>query len=455
MGGFVLPTEEDPRQRIPRALDIATGAPAAPPAVTTIPRAQPAAPVAAPQPSAAQQNLANVEARGSGISGIHNKPLRVMARVGDAILGTFAPRAERLVPGTEGNYAVQLARARQPVIEEQRAQREADESRLRNAQAAEQESLPGYHAKETELAQAKNELEEAKNTATAEHNAQETARKTEADKAKSSAALRKLGLDPEGKPIPYDELSESERGLSDLRGAQTEADKALADLRAAQKANEPQKAALAQARLNSALQAHDIALQRLGLSEKEYEARTHGTEGGVALPGALVADNGQPVGTAFQQNVRPTGTQRDAAGRATTMLELDSRIRKALQNPELQKGVGPLAGRLSEIQNRMGTLPRDLAELKNDLVSYGAFQAGMHPVRGIGALEYFDKVMGGLGQTPEELTGKLDSNKATAKSVKKVGQPRSTGSEAAGAGHEPTMDEINAEVERRKKAKGK
>ena len=102
---------------------------------------------------------------------------------------------------------------------------------------------------------------------------------------------------------------------------------------------------------------------------------------------------------------------------------LDSRIRKALQNPELRKATGPLAGRLSEIEGRVGTLPSDLAELRNDLVSYGAFQAGMHPVRGIGAIQYFDKVMGGLGQSPEELIGKLNSNKATAEAVRKVGTP--------------------------------
>ncbi len=120
----------------------------------------------------------------------------------------------------------------------------------------------------------------------------------------------------------------------------------------------------------------------------------------------------------------PTQQQRNASERSETMMDIDARIRKALQNPELRKGTGPLAGRLSEIQNRLGTLPHDLSELKNDLVSYGAFQAGLHPVRGIGGIEYFDKVMGGLGQTPEELLGKLDSNKATAESVQRVAGKR-------------------------------
>lgn len=137
-------------------------------------------------------------------------------------------------------------------------------------------------------------------------------------------------------------------------------------------------------------------------------------------PGQQVAA-GAVTPTEFSTLNAPTTLQRDAAGRAVTMTDLDTRIRKALQNPEIQKGTGPLAGRLNEIQNRMGTLPHDLAELKNDLVSYGAFQAGLHPVRGIGAIEYFDKVMGGLGQDPGELLGKLDSNRATAESVKRVG----------------------------------
>ena len=66
-------------------------------------------------------------------------------------------------------------------------------------------------------------------------------------------------------------------------------------------------------------------------------------------------------------------------------------------------------------------LPDKVAKFRNDPISYGAFQAGLHPVRGIGALHYFDQVMGGLGQTPDELMGKLNSNDETASFAEKRG----------------------------------
>jgi hypothetical protein len=100
---------------------------------------------------------------------------------------------------------------------------------------------------------------------------------------------------------------------------------------------------------------------------------------------------------------------------------LDSRIRQGLADPEIRKYMGPAGGRLAEAQGKLGTLPEKVAQFKNDLVSYGAFQAGLHPVRGVDALKYFDAVMGGLGQTPESLTGKLNSNKATSESVERIG----------------------------------
>jgi hypothetical protein len=195
---------------------------------------------------------------------------------------------------------------------------------------------------------------------------------------------------------------------------------------------------LAQERLKVSQANAATASQRLGLSERQHEARTFGTQGGTPIPGSMIDDNENVIGTANAPNVRPTAAARNAAERAGTLDSLDARIRAALKHPELTGKMGPIEGRLKEIQGKYGTLPRELAELKNDLVSYGAFQAGLHPVRGIGALQYFDKVMGGLGQNPEQLLGKMDSNLATSKSVKAVGKPKTVGSKEANAGRERT-----------------
>lgn len=173
---------------------------------------------------------------------------------------------------------------------------------------------------------------------------------------------------------------------------------------------------------------YGLAAKRLSLAggnqnlrQLEYRMRAYGTGAdGQPLPGVEFTADGTPVGTATQTNVRPTVNARNAGERADTMQDLATRIRGALNDPEIRAGLGPVAGRINDVKGHAGVLDGPLAELRNDLVSYGAFQAGLHPVRGIGGLQYFEKVMGGLGQTPEQLLAKLSSNDATARSVQHV-----------------------------------
>lgn len=184
-----------------------------------------------------------------------------------------------------------------------------------------------------------------------------------------------------------------------------------------------------------------IGLGNLGLRAKDFSLKAYGTVNGEEVPGALHDQFGNPVGTAMQANVRPTTTERDAAGRAEDLTAIQGRIEQALQDPEIRDYLGPIGGRLAEAQGKLGTLPSKVAQFQNDLVSYGAFQAGLHPVRGIGALEYFDRVMGGLHQTPEQLAGKLKSNAATAGTVQQEGtMPTKAGqSRAQTAPHTPGL----------------
>lgn len=174
---------------------------------------------------------------------------------------------------------------------------------------------------------------------------------------------------------------------------------------------------------------YGLAAQRLSLAggnqdlrKLEYNLRAYGTGAdGQPVPGVEFDANGRPVGTAAQANIRPTTNARNAGERADTMEDLATRIKGALNDPEIRGGLGPVVGRINDVRGQAGALSGPLAELRNDLVSYGAFQAGLHPVRGIGGLQYFDKVMGGLGQTPEELLAKINSNDSTARSVINVG----------------------------------
>lgn len=247
---------------------------------------------------------------------------------------------------------------------------------------------------------------------------------------KNSTALRKAGFkqDDQGNIVPLDasEMSPEQKAKADL-------DEASESLKEAQTAFEKERGDPRSPAFQQAQERLSLAQQRLQLSTRQYLMHAYGTDvNGQALPGAMELPSGTPVGTANAANVRPTATQRDAAGRAQTMDELGTRIEAALNDPEIRRYMGPLGGRLAESEQRLGTLPPKVAQFWNDLKSYGAFQAGMHPVRGIGGLEYFDKVMGGLAQTPDQLAGKLKSNRATAHSVENVGTPR-----VAGAGNAP------------------
>jgi hypothetical protein len=427
-------TSEQPQTTTPGTQNIATAAPA--PVQGHLTK------LARPSPtdqflSAAQQEQHRLVSSGSGASQIHNPFLRGLATVGD-VASAFFPRISQTIPGTTMHHNLLVRQAGQNVNALEAQENEEQKRATEHAQQLNEESLPQLHQTQAELAAEKLSNSQLHNTALediARTRNENTASHNEASEqghqAALEAALREHGYGPDGRPLPYDQLSDQMKSIHDLKAIQEEVASATADLKKAQATNQPTLMKMAQQRIDNAKANQSVALERLGLSEKQYEMRAHGTENNVPLPGSMTTEQGQPVGTALQGNVRPTGTQRDAAGRADTMLDLDARIRKALQNPIITNGTGPLAGRLSEAEGRLGTLPKDLSQLRNDLVSYGAFQAGLHPVRGIGALQYFDKVMGGLGQNPDELIGKLDSNKITAESVKRVGSPRTAGSNAA------------------------
>lgn len=105
----------------------------------------------APVLSDTEQRRKDIEAQGSGRSRIHNPVLKGLATVGDILLGTFAPRAEMLTPGTEGNYMMRLARATHAEQADQAAAEGEARTRLQEMQAEEARQRgieAGAHAQE-------------------------------------------------------------------------------------------------------------------------------------------------------------------------------------------------------------------------------------------------------------------------------------------------------------------
>lgn len=125
---------------LPRASAGGTAVPPTAPPAPELPLSHPTALPRVNVPSANEQRLSDLQAHGSGISNIHNPVGRTFARIGDILAGTFAPRAEMLIPGTEGNYAMHLARANSAVKGEQEGAENEARTHLQRAQAENQEA---------------------------------------------------------------------------------------------------------------------------------------------------------------------------------------------------------------------------------------------------------------------------------------------------------------------------
>lgn len=437
-------TPVDPRLARP-VLPVANGAPAQPDTPAVLPRV----PVQSSQPqqtqglafpqvgvqgrSPAQEKLANTQEIGSGISRIHNPVLKTLATVGDVLAGTFAPRAEQLIPGTEGNHALRLAQANNAVKGEQEQLVAPVERRLKAAQATEAESLPDLHQAQAELNQRKQEEVE-----TGHRNTEDINRLKAENQQTIAAAARKSTLAQHGfkenekgeiVPLEYSEMSESQQAVHDLQAAQAEQAAATAQLRKAQSENQPQVAALAQARLASAQEAHSIAARRLGLSEAQFEMRAHGTQSGQALPGAIETDQGQPVGTAFQQNVRPTGQERNKADLANSAHQQIQDLKSIVQRrPDI---FGPAAGRKTDFNVWLGSQDPDAQAFRAARTIAGDHLAGVFGGRSEAALKALDAAIGHFKDNPKAVIAGLDQlDKANAGFIEK-GTPRTVGSQAA------------------------
>jgi hypothetical protein len=238
--------------------------------------------------------------------------------------------------------------------------------------------------------------------------------------------------------VSFDEMSPTEQqkyldneAITALRAANTEKAQADAAYKQAQAENDPVKMQLALQRLA-------VSRQNAQNATNNFNARYKGIlPDGTAVPGSLVDESGTVVPPVSAPNVRPTASSRTAAERANTALTLDAKMRATLdKNPKILEYLGPFAGRWSELEGHLGDLPRDVAEFLTDAQSYAAFQAGQHPIRGLGGLQWFDAAFGGLAQSKDQLLGKMDSYKGTAEDVRRVGTPKTVG---AGQKQVPTI----------------
>lgn len=416
----------------------------APPSQSTAaPAAAPMRPMAAPgpatptiaPPSANQQELTRLttppRAAGdplahtgadtgrSGIDQIHNPWLRVPTQIASAIGSAFFPNVAAGIPGTEMHHNVLVHQAQGHVAQEQEVQNDEAKRKLEGAQAVNQEAIPDLKAAQGELATRKQDEVER------QHQADEGI-KTE----HQTGILRQHGYkkDETGAivPLDYTEMSPEQQGIHDLKAAQAMQAEAAASLKKAQATNSPAIVKLAQDRLDSAQQAHQIAMQRLGLSEKQFEMRSHGTQGGEALPGAMIGDDGKPVGTAFQQNVRPTGSERNKGDMAQSAHEQLGTLKDIVsKRPDI---FGPLAGRKTNFDVWLGSQDPDAQRFRAARTIAGDHLAGTFGGRSETALKALDDAIGQFKDNPKAVAAGLDQLEKGNEVFRKAGAVRTAGS---------------------------
>lgn len=344
------------------------------------------------------------------------------ATVGDTLLRLVAPRLEQMIPGTVGHNDYLQGRG---------------QSFLNNdiANATGQAGLAQTQANtsllNTEAQYKPMQLQNAAtlNQAKVDHlGAQD---QNYGVKATDSAAEH--GLGPDGKPLPYSQLPLPLQKLEDYKAAQTEYQQASAALKAAQ--NDPNSPTyrIAKQRADTALKNANTALASLSAHKEAQQGRLYGTDmQGNALPGAMIADDGTPIGSAFQGNVRPTGTERNKGDMANSAAEQIATMKGIIQkNPTM---FGPGYGQSTAFQKWIGSQDPDAQRFLAARTIAADHLAGTFGGRSEYALQALDDAAGQFKDNPQAALAGLDQLGSANTNFQKAGTVRTAHSNNAG-GH--------------------
>lgn len=318
---------------------------------------------------------------------------------------TIAP----FIPGTEEHHQQQLGRVNNDLGQDIGNQQKEAQTRNLDLQ-------PQLRLAQQNLAQAK--LDE-----TSGHH-----------QAQIDEQLRAHGFkaDETGKVVPlsYDEMSEPQQAVHDLKASQEELADAGAALKKVQADPNSPQARIAQQRIEGAQQARSIALRRLGLSERTYDARYLGTdENGNGLPGTMLTDDGQHVGSANAANVRPTGTERNKADLANSAASQINDMKAIIQRH--RDFFGPGYGQSTAFQKWIGSEDPDAQRFIAARTIAGDHLAGTFGGRSEAALQALDNALGQFKDNPDAALAGLDQLSGGNTSFQKAGSVRTVGSKAA------------------------
>ena len=362
-----------------------------------------------------QAELKRLGDTGSGVSQISNPFLRGLARVGDIAASVIAPGVASAIPGTTNHHNFLINQEAGRVNNDLGDQEKQAQTTLLDAQPA----LKQLTA-ENNMLRTQGYLQHVNDQG--QHYDDQ-----------AEATLRQHGYKhaPDGTVVPlsYDEMSPNDQALHDYRGAQQEAAEATAALKRSQ--NDPNSYAyrLAKQRVDIAQQNAQTALQRLSISQDTYNARYQGVgPDGRPLAGAMITDDGRPVGSTFSANLRPTGTERNKGDMAASAADQISAMEAIIKrNPTM---FGPGYGQSTEFKRWIGSQSPDAQRFAAARTIAGDHLAGTFGGRSEAALTALDNAIGQFKDNPEAALAGLDQLAGANERFRTAGSVRSAGSNA-------------------------
>ena len=180
------------------------------------------------------------------------------------------------------------------------------------------------------------------------------------------------------------------------------------------------------------LKSAQAAAERSAAYMMRAQAATFGTYNGKPLPGAVVTAEGDPVGSAFQGNVKPTSTEigrADLAGSALDQMDTMGQI--LLKRPDL---FGPVAGRATDFTQWVGSQDPDALQFRAAARVAADHLAGVFGGRSEAALQHIYEVIGQNKTNPEAAIVALDQMGKAAKLIKQKGTRNTVGGVAGDTG---------------------
>jgi hypothetical protein len=372
-----------------------------------------------------QSRLSMLTNTGSGVSQIQNPFLRGLARVGDVAGSILAPGVAAAIPGTTLHHQ-QLLGQQQQIVGNDQAQQQAA---AQTADTQQKTALDAAKAAGTAPIQVTPEMVAA-NPALSGLVGQTVSQQTLGGvaKAATTGTLRNQGqIDRQDDPDSYQ--AKNAQSLSDVRQTQQVLNQAKADAANADPSTPAGRMAIA--KLRAAEDGHSAAMIRAQAGMINAQAGAFGTYNGQALPGAMLTDQGTPVGAHFQGNVRPTGQERNKADMAASAAEQLSDIKSIMQkHPTL---FGPGYGQASAFRQWIGSQDPDAQRFIAARTIAGDHLAGTFGGRSEAALHALDNAIGQFKDNPKAAISGIDQLTKANTRFQQAGTVRTVGSNAAEA----------------------